>query len=83
MITLIGNKNYSQQSTRAIATLSAQEFAEDHKALYFEVNALGGQGVLESVQETLRLSVEPLLFSGTPLNKLHLVATSLLPSMQT
>ena len=76
IVTLIGNKNYSQQSTRAIATLSAQDFAIEYKALYFEVNALGGQGVLESVHETCRLSLEPLFYTGTPLNKLNLVATS-------
>ena len=133
MITLIGNKNYSQQVTRvslpflelcdlfgdeslrtsifsfhaclpgidlfflfffffflghalgwpgfgqAVATYSAQTFAEENQALYFEVNALGGQNVMESVSETLRLSVEPLFFqrlSSHQINRLNLVATT-------
>ena len=47
VITLLGNKNYSPTSereyTRAVATLSAMDFAEENKCLYFEVGALGGQ----------------------------------------
>ena len=62
--------------------MSAQSFAEEHQSLYFEVNALGGQGVVEAVDETLRLSLEPLFFqfkggvNRFTLNKLRLVATS-------
>ena len=63
VITLLGNKNFSpsheREYVRAVATLSAMDFAEEHKCLYFEINALGGHNVLESLSETHRLGLEP------------------------
>ena len=65
VITLLGNKNYTpseeREYSRAVATLSAMDFAEENKCLYFEVSALGGQNVLEAISETLRLAAEPIL----------------------
>ncbi|UPQ99629.1 hypothetical protein HOP50_04g29370 [Chloropicon primus] len=97
IITLLGNKNFSpsaeREYTRAVATLSAMDFAEENKCLYFEVGALGGQNVLEAVSETLRLAMEPLLphgglgkgnqpkfLSRERLNRLNIVANSLVPT---
>jgi len=65
-IAMLGNRNFTPPGDglapgRAVATVTAADFAEEHGALYFEVDALGGQNVVESVNETLCLAQEPLL----------------------